>query len=82
MNIDHEANFVQKALHNFDLFAENYFDYINFETIKAEINDACKTDLGEYNLNIGLKNLKKLYLPFWQSNHTHTRWPNSTHGDV
>lgn len=61
MNIDHEANFVQKALHNFDLFAENYFNYINFETIKAEINDACKTDLGEYNLNIGLKNLKKLY---------------------
>jgi hypothetical protein len=46
--MNYQAMFRDKALEGFDLFAKDYFNFIDIEKIKEEIDDYCKNDFGEY----------------------------------
>lgn len=60
--MNYEAIFREKALQGFDLFAKDYFHFIDIESIKDEIDECCKNDLGEYvSAKQGVKSLKKIF---------------------
>lgn len=59
--MNYELLFKNKALEHFELFAVDYFTFVDMNTILHEMDSACKNEIGDYVYKRGIKNLATLY---------------------